>query len=152
MTDKEYNEIITKKADSIDAIKLAAAIEYHYEHCILLFSERKCTKCPYYDICSRTGNGWAADAKMLIIWKTNPSLLLKGEQDTKQETSQPVRESTSDFVRFKKGKTVFVINRQRIIVASFNPANDRTYMKLAGEDDPRVYDGNIIDKIIGGEW
>ena len=115
----------------IDRDKIIKALEW-------CESNFKCDECPYHDteyICCE-------DAL-----RHDVLLLLKGEP----EAPQPVRESTSDFVRFKKGKTVIVINRQRIIVASFNPANDRTYMKLEGEDAPRVYDGNIIDKITGGE-
>ena len=115
----------------VDRDKIIKALEW-------CESNFKCDECPYHDteyICCE-------DAL-----RHDVLLLLKGEP----ETPQPVRESTSDFVRFNQGDIVVIINRHYVIDAAYNPSTNETYVCMRDGKPPAKYEGNIIDKITGGE-
>jgi hypothetical protein len=99
-----------------------------------------CEECPYKDI-------GTADMPCLDRLMRDAQYLLEHEQ----ETPQPVRESTSDFVRFNQGEIVVIINRHYVVDAAYKPSTDETYVCMRDGKPPAKYDGNIIDKITGGE-
>jgi len=115
----------------VDRDKIIKALEW-------CESNFKCDECPYHDteyICCE-------DAL-----RHDVLLLLKGEP----EAPQPVRESTSDFVRFNQGETICIINRRYITDAAYDPDIGQTWIKIESAKGIVKLDGNIIDKIAGDE-
>lgn len=105
-------------------------------------STRPCEECPYNNVGTKDNH---YDCEYLL--KLNALSLLKSEQ----ETPQPVREATSDFVRFNQGEMICIINRRHITDAVYYPGNGQTWIKIEGTNGITKIDGNIIDKITGGE-
>ena len=99
-----------------------------------------CDECPYND----TGT---ADMPCIDRLMRDAQYLLEHEQ----ETPQPVRESTSDFVRFNQGETICIINRRYITDAAYDPDIGQTWIKIESAKGIVKLDGNIIDKIAGDE-
>ena len=120
----------------VDKDKLITAMHHHLS-IDKDYSDDECRNCPYNDICDE--RGFESLSKDL--------LLLLGQQ----EAPQPVRESTSDFVRFNQGEIVVIINRHYVVDAAYKPSTDETYVCMRDGKPPAKYDGNIIDKITGGE-
>ncbi len=98
-----------------------------------------CEECPYRDI-------GTADMPCLDRLMRDAQYLLEHEQ----ETPQPVRESTSDFVRFNQGETICIINRRYVTDAIYDPDIGETWIKIKDIGIMKI-EGNIIDKITGGE-
>ena len=94
-----------------------------------------CEECPYKDI-------GTADMPCLDRLMRDAQYLLMHEQ----EPPQPVRESTSDFVRLNKGNTI--INRRHVDEVTYYPDENISDIYIDGVKS--TYKGNIIDKITGG--
>jgi hypothetical protein len=99
-----------------------------------------CEECPFKD----TGT---ANTPCINWLMRDARCLLEHEQ----ETPQPVRESTSDFVRFTQDKNEIIIRRDQITYALYDSTEDKTYVYIAGEKTCYVYRKNILDLITGGE-
>lgn len=117
----------------IDRIKVIKALEC---------CQRKvtyCNECPYSD----TGT---VDMPCIDRLMRDAQYLLEHEQEL-----QPVRDSTSDFVRFTHDRNEIFIRRDQITYALYDHTEGKTYVYLAGEKTCYVYRKNILDLITGGD-
>ena len=113
----------------IDKSKVIEALE----HC--QSKVNRCEGCSYKDI-------GTADMPCLDRLMRDAQYLLE-----QQETPQPVRESTSDFVRLNKGN--IIINRRHVGEVDYYPDENISDIYIDGVKS--TYKGNIINKITGGE-
>lgn len=98
-----------------------------------------CNECPYKDIST-------ADMPCLDRLMRDAQHLLEHEQEL-----QPVRESTSDFVRFTHDRNEILVRRDQITYAVYDSTEGKTYVYLAGEKNCYAYRKNILDLITGGD-